>query len=530
MDADRTRAHSRLSVRASLATRMAAGAPVALTGDAARTESEPRGRGLRETAELHGEIPLPAGETTLRPIEHLRRLRPVHSLDNDYAAARDALFRRSLAVADMVAAACALLASQAVWEHDLPMVSLLAIPLVVLTGKLTGLYDRESLTIGRVPLAEAPALFRLATLNTLLVVVLAGAESQFNLTATVVLTFWASLFAGAHALRSLARIAARSLSSPERCLLIGDPDQASHIGRNFAAEGSLNAEIVAVLAYDEFELGRPREGRFGEYILARGIERVIIGRGDAPDRVLEAVRYFKEYEIKVSVISDLLEIVGADVEYDEICGTTLLGVRDFGLSRSSRFLKRCFDVCGAAILTLLSIPVIAVLAVAIKLTSSGPIFFRQTRVGRGGERFTMTKLRTMREGAEGDRERLSARNETDGLFKLRDDPRVTGVGRFLRRTSLDELPQLANVLRGQMSLVGPRPLVVEEDAKVEGWRRRRLHLKPGMTGPWQIMGCTRVPMRDMVSMDYLYIVNWSVWSDVRILLQTIGHVVARRGL
>jgi exopolysaccharide biosynthesis polyprenyl glycosylphosphotransferase len=524
MDTGRIGPRSTTGAKGSLATEMAAGGAAALTGPVAPVA--PPGT----NAGVHGELPLPAGEAPPRPVEHLRRLRPVHQLDRDYAAARDALLRRSLAVADMVAAACAVLASQMAWGHVLPTAALLAVPLVVLTGKLTGLYDRESLAIGRAPLAETPTLFQLATLNTLLVVVLVGAETRLNLNATAVLTFWAVLFVGAHAFRTLARTATRSLSSPERCLLIGTSEQAGRISQNFAADGSLNAEIVAVLPYGEFELDRPREDHFGEYILARGIERVIIGPGDAPDRMLETVRYFKEYEIKVSVISDLLEIVGSSVEYDEICGTTLLGVRDFGLSRSSTFLKRCFDVCGSAILIVLSIPLIAVLAAAIKITSPGPVIFRQTRVGRDGERFTMVKLRTMREGAEDDRDRLGIWNETDGLFKLRDDPRVTGVGRFLRRTSLDELPQLFNVLVGQMSLVGPRPLIVEEDEKVEGWRRRRLHLKPGMTGPWQIIGSTRVPMREMISMDYLYIVNWSVWSDLRILLQTIGHVIGRRGL
>ena len=116
-----------------------------------------------------------------------------------------------------------------------------------------------------------------------------------------------------------------------------------------------------------------------------------------------------------------------------------------------------------------------------------------------------------------------------GLFKIADDPRVTRVGRFLRRTSLDELPQLVNVLRGEMSLVGPRPLVVDEDQRVQGWHRRRLHLMPGMTGVWQIAGSARVPLDEMVAMDYLYIVNWSLWSDVKILLRTIPHVLGRRG-
>ncbi len=125
---------------------------------------------------------------------------------------------------------------------------------------------------------------------------------------------------------------------------------------------------------------------------------------------------------------------------------------------------------------------------------------------------------------------LRQHNEASGLFKIADDPRVTRVGRILRSTSLDELPQLINVLRGEMSLVGPRPLVVEEDSKVEGWHRRRLHLTPGMTGHWQILGSARIPLHEMVKIDYLYVANWSFWGDVKILLRTVPYMLRRGGM
>src|SRR5213075_305877 len=142
--------------------------------------------------------------------------------------------------------------------------------------------------------------------------------------------------------------------------------------------------------------------------------------------------------------------------------------------------------------------------------SRGPVLFRQTRVGRDGHTFEMLKYRTMQDGADARKAELRSRNEADGLFKIADDPRITRVGRLLRRTSLDELPQLFNVLRGQMSLVGPRPLVLEEDRHVRDWARQRLDLKPGITGPWQVLGREDIPFAEMVKLDYHYVTGWSL--------------------
>jgi lipopolysaccharide/colanic/teichoic acid biosynthesis glycosyltransferase len=189
------------------------------------------------------------------------------------------------------------------------------------------------------------------------------------------------------------------------------------------------------------------------------------------------------------------------------------------------------DIVGAGLALIAVAPVIAVVALAIKLDSRGPVFFRQKRIGRDGERFCIIKFRTMVPDAEARKAELRHRGAAaGGPFKLEDDPRVTRVGRLLRRTSLDELPQLVNVLRGEMSLVGPRPLVLDEDEQIVGWHRRRLHLTPGVTGAWQVLGSTRVPLRDMVALDYLYIVNWSPWRDVEIALRTVAYMLGRRGV
>jgi lipopolysaccharide/colanic/teichoic acid biosynthesis glycosyltransferase len=188
------------------------------------------------------------------------------------------------------------------------------------------------------------------------------------------------------------------------------------------------------------------------------------------------------------------------------------------------------DIAGALAGLILLAPLLAACALLIKLTSRGPVLFRQTRIGYGDQPFEMIKFRTMHAGAHALRAELQDLNEAaEGLFKIKDDPRITRVGRFLRCSAIDELPQLWNVLWGEMSLVGPRPLVPDEDCRLAGWQRRRLDLKPGMTGIWQILGgSTRIPLDEMVKLDYLYAANWSLWTDVKTLIRTVPHVLARR--
>ena len=235
--------------------------------------------------------------------------------------------------------------------------------------------------------------------------------------------------------------------------------------------------------------------------------------------------------MKVSVLPRLLEVVGSSSTFDEVGGITLLGVRQYGLPKSSLFLKRAMDVVAASIGMLLLAPLLLMLALVVKLDTPGPVLFRQRRIGCRGERFEMFKFRSMVANAEQFKSGLLNRNEAgEGLFKIGDDPRITRVGRFLRHASLDELPQLLNVLRGEMSLVGPRPLVPDEDQLIEGWQRQRLAVKPGMTGLWQIFGSSRIPMNEMVKIDYLYGANWSIWLDLKVLIRTVPYVIHRRGL
>ena len=200
------------------------------------------------------------------------------------------------------------------------------------------------------------------------------------------------------------------------------------------------------------------------------------------------------------------------------------------LSRTVRYLKRCLDLFASLTLLVFLSPLLAAIAAAVRLDSKGPAFYRQTRVGREERRFELLKFRTMVVDAERLDEELMALSTDPDWLVVEGDPRVTRVGRLLRSTSLDELPQLWNVLRGDMSMVGPRPLSLRDDSKVLGWRCNRLDLTPGITGYWQILGRNSIPFQEMLEVDYSYVAGWSLWHDVRIFLRTIPVLLRRPGV
>lgn len=225
----------------------------------------------------------------------------------------------------------------------------------------------------------------------------------------------------------------------------------------------------------------------------------------------------------------LTEVAGPRVHVSPVEGLPLMWVDQPQFTGLARVAKRVIDVVGSAVILLLVAPLLLVSAVAIRLDSRGPIFYRQQRVGRDGRPFAVCKFRTMVVGAHAQRAALLGRNENDGhLFKIRRDPRVTRVGRVLRRASIDELPQLWNVLRGQMSLVGPRPLAVEDSA-YQGPARRRLLVPPGMTGLWQVSGRSDLSWDDAVRLDLYYVENWSIGFDLAIIARTLRAVLRGSG-
>jgi exopolysaccharide biosynthesis polyprenyl glycosylphosphotransferase len=444
-------------------------------------------------------------------------------------AARDRRGRRALLLADVAAVLVALVAV-ALLSGRAPSPWLLVLPpVVVLTLKTLGLYDRDELVVHKTTLDEAPKLFQAATLLALLLALTPVSWVGGDLHREKLLALWGTSFALLLVMRAAARANTTRRMRAERCLVVGDGDGAHLLARELRPRGGDAAEVVGVVPLDA-DVQRA-VAAVTRAIRTDHVHRVIIApRAADADHVLDVIRAVKVLGVKVSVLPRMLEVVGSSVVFDDVGGFKLLGVQRFGLSRSSRLLKRSFDIAGASLLLLACAPVMLLLAALIKRDSPGPVLFRQTRVGRDGERFEMFKFRSMVDGADAQKAQLRAQGGQDGLFKLVEDPRVTRVGRLLRKTSLDELPQLLNVLRGDMSLVGPRPLVEDEDEQITGLARRRLHLTPGMTGHWQLLVSARVPLHEMVKIDYLYVAGWSLWGDVKVLLRTVPYVLRRRGV
>lgn len=449
---------------------------------------------------------------------------------------RDRFYRRALVGADLLAGLLTVGLANRIFGASGPGATAFALlPLIVVINTTSGLYRRDELLLRKSTLDEAPAVFHAATLTTVVAFLLESALLRTPMGAQLVAVTWLVLVVLEVACRVAARGVARHATPPERCLLVGDAAVAERLRSKLLASPNIKGNLVGWIPLDAGPgtttspmLGAPHE--LERVVVEHDVHRVIVaGSAAAHQRVLDAIQSAKAIGMRVSVLPQMFDVVGASAAFDYLDGLTILGVRRFGLSRASRRVKRAFDVVGSALGLMLLAPLMVAIALAVRLTSAGPVLFRQTRVGRDGHTFEMLKFRSMHDGADARKPELLGRNESDGLFKIADDPRITRVGRFLRKTSLDELPQLVNVLRGQMSLVGPRPLVIEDDQRIEGWYRRRLHLTPGITGEWQVFGAARIPLREMVTIDYLYVSNWSLWADIKILLRTVPCVIGRRG-
>jgi exopolysaccharide biosynthesis polyprenyl glycosylphosphotransferase len=447
---------------------------------------------------------------------------------------RDSMRRRALAAADVLAL---LGAYGLLWIVAPPPPALLAaLPLWVVLNKSLRLYDRDANLVHQSTLNELPKIFHSLTLGAALALLLGVTTDRTQMIvwslAAIVLT---------PALRHTARELVRRRTAPERILVVGSGQVAALVARKVCSHPEYGSELVGYVHADGDRMHAKAMGelrclgsisQFERICREADVERVIVAFSSAEhERLLDVIRISKRLRVKISVVPRLFEVIGAGVEIDQVEGMTLLGIRGLTRTTSTLALKRTMDVVGASLGLILLSPLLLVIALAIKLTSPGSVFFLQPRVGRGNQVFLMWKFRTMVRGARHMQDDLAHLNEMDGgpMFKIADDPRATPVGRVLRRASLDELPQLWNVLRGEMSLVGPRPLVAAENDHVLGWHRSRLDLTPGLTGPWQVMGRNAIPFQEMVKLDYLYVTDWSLWSDIKLLLRTLPVVVGRRG-
>ncbi|MHB1380888.1 MAG: sugar transferase [Thermoleophilia bacterium] len=262
-----------------------------------------------------------------------------------------------------------------------------------------------------------------------------------------------------------------------------------------------------------------------------GVEEVVIALPPTDHKVMEEiVNNGVRHDVKVRIIPDSFAYPYSDLDIQEYDGLAMIEVKQPHLDAMHKGIKRAMDIGIALVMLLIHLPLWIILALAIRLTSPGPAIFRQTRLGKDGKTFEMMKFRSMVEDAHVIRKTLERSNEASGpMFKMKEDPRVTPLGRFIRRASLDEIPQIMNVLKGEMSFVGPRPPLPEEVSRYRAHHLKRLAVRPGITGLWQVSGRDRRDFEEMSRLDLYYIENWSIWLDLKIILKTIPTVLARRG-
>jgi exopolysaccharide biosynthesis polyprenyl glycosylphosphotransferase len=404
---------------------------------------------------------------------------------------------------------------------------LCTVPLVLAISRLVGVGRPSDLWLHRTTVEEVPRLVQESAILTLSLAIINGAVARAPWSVSLALDVWGGSFIALLLGRVLVRGVARRTLRPERCIVIGDFNQAQRVRSRLEA-GASRLEIVAALELSVDDIAEMSDTTaLDDLVSAYGADRLIIAPS-SHDTARDLIRLAKTCNARVSMLPGVLDLAGPEIEVNEINGLRLVGVRRFGMTRASWALKRTFDLTVAATAVVVTSPILIAIAIAIKLDSHGSVLFKQTRVGRDGERFVIFKFRSMVTDAEARKDALrSAKHASEGLFKLHDDPRVTRAGRLLRRSSLDELPQLFNVLRGEMSIVGPRPLVLEEDGSIVGIDRSRLSLPPGITGPWQVL-TPRASQAEMVDIDYRYAAHWSLWLDLKIVVATVSHV-ARRG-
>jgi exopolysaccharide biosynthesis polyprenyl glycosylphosphotransferase len=417
-----------------------------------------------------------------------------------------------------------------------PLWLLTTLPLWIVIAKFEGLYDADHPRIWHLTTDEVPGIFHWVTLSVAagLVLIRALPEETIRLDSSAAL--YVTALAGAFLLRSGARAIWRKRVPPERALVMGHGKLADAVSRKLALEPGHHLSVVEYSSsqngngngssHREFKLEElTREDL--EYLLSEtGIERVVLAVPELDEATLaRVVASCRATGVKLSVMPPMRAMLGTAVQLNHIAEMPVIEYGTWGTSWSTMALKRVFDVIVSAAAIVVLAPVMLAIGLAVRLSSRGPALFKQVRAGRDGEPFTILKFRTMCHDAEERINEVISPDELDEpMFKLRHDPRVTKVGRVLRRTSLDELPQLLNVLRGDMSLVGPRP---EEMWLVERYgetQRFRLQMRPGLTGPMQVHGRGELNFQERLAVEREYVENYSLRKDLKILLRTTSII------
>lgn len=504
---------------------------------------------LLQGLELHDELTSVVDDRTLEILERRRNTAVVRR--------RGWLVRRALLAADVVGLVVALLLAEwVVASHsaagtlgasDEILLFFATLPGWVVIAKLYGLYERDEERTDHSTADDFGGVFHMVTVCTWIFAVGSYLTGLAHPTAPKLVLFWAGATVFVAAGRALARAAIRC--SPmylQNTLIVGAGEVGQLVAKKLLQHPEYGINLVGFIdaepkeRRDDLEhlalLGGP--DRLTAVVRTFDVERVIMAfSNESHGETLDMIRSLKELdtEIQIDIVPRLFELVGPGVGVHSVEGVPLLSLPPSRLSWSSRLLKRIFDVCVALGALLVLSPLLCAVAVAIACESRGPVLFRQVRIGYNGRPFRIFKFRSMYADADERKSEVAhlnqhlARGGDPRMFKIPDDPRVTRVGRVLRRYSLDELPQLLNVVVGEMSLVGPRPLIVDEDQHVTSWGRSRLALKPGITGPWQVLGRSSIPFEEMVKLDYLYVTSWTPWSDLKLLFRTVPLVVGRRG-